>query len=74
MVLLTHSAHVCTMVHRSNEVSMAKRKAVKRVKIRHVVYLDPKMSKELLALRDKTGALPTEIVRRALGEYLKRAK
>jgi hypothetical protein len=44
------------------------------VKIRHVIYLDPDLSKKLLSQSDKTGAKPTEIVRRALREYLKRAK
>jgi len=46
----------------------------KRIKVRHTVYLDPPLSKALLARSAKTGALPTEIVRRALREYLKRAK
>ena len=45
-----------------------------RIKIRHTVYLDPDLSKKLLARSKKTGALPTEIVRRALREYLKKAK
>ncbi|HXJ11725.1 MAG TPA: ribbon-helix-helix domain-containing protein [Candidatus Limnocylindrales bacterium] len=45
-----------------------------RIKVRHVVYLEPDQSKKLMARSKKTGALPTEIVRRALREYLKRAK
>jgi hypothetical protein len=44
-----------------------------RLKVRHTVYLEPELSKKLLARSKKTGALPTEIVRRALREYLKRA-
>jgi hypothetical protein len=45
-----------------------------RLKVRHTVYLEPDLSKKLLARSKKTGALPTEIVRRALREYLKRVK
>jgi hypothetical protein len=45
-----------------------------RIKVRHTVYLEPDLSKKLLAHSKKTGALPTEIVRRALREYLKRSK
>jgi hypothetical protein len=47
---------------------------VKRFKIRHTVYLEPDLSKKLLARSKKTGAMPTEIVRRALRQYLKVAK
>ena len=45
-----------------------------RLKIRHTVLSEPDLSKKLLARSKKTGALPTEIVRRALRAYLKRAK
>jgi hypothetical protein len=45
-----------------------------RLKVRHTVYLDPDLSRKLLARSKKTGALPTELVRRALHEYLKKAK
>jgi hypothetical protein len=50
------------------------RKPPKRNKIRHTVYLEPELSKKLMARSQFTGAMPTEIVRRALREYLKRAK
>jgi len=43
-------------------------------KIRHTVYLEPELSKQLLARSKKTGAMPTELVRRALREYLKKAR
>jgi hypothetical protein len=43
-------------------------------KLRHVVYLEPDLSKKLLDRSKKTGAPPTEIVRRALREYLKKTK
>jgi Ribbon-helix-helix domain len=43
-----------------------------RLKVRHTVYLEPALSKTLLAASKKTGAKPTEIVRRALRVYLKR--
>jgi len=49
-------------------------KQPRRFKIRHTVYLEPDLSKKLLSLSDITGAKPTELVRRALREYLKRAK
>lgn len=45
-----------------------------RLKVRHTVYLEPELSKKLLARSKKTGAMPTEIVRRALREYLKKAR
>jgi predicted transcriptional regulator len=44
------------------------------MKIRHTVYLEPELSKKLKDRSMLTGAPPTEIVRRALREYLKRAK
>jgi hypothetical protein len=50
------------------------RKPPVRLKVRHTVYLEPEMSKQLLARSAKTGAMPTEIVRRALRDYLKKAK
>jgi len=31
-----------------------------RLKVRHTVYLEPELSKKLLARSKKTGALPTE--------------
>jgi hypothetical protein len=46
----------------------------KRNKVRHTIYLEPEQSKKLMAWSAKTGALPTELVRRALREYLKRTK
>jgi hypothetical protein len=45
-----------------------------RLKIRHTVYLEPELSKKLLARSKKTGAMPTELVRRALREYLKKVR
>jgi len=51
-----------------------KRKPPNRLKIRHTVYLEPELSKQLAARSALTGAMPTEIVRRALREYLKRTK
>jgi hypothetical protein len=45
-----------------------------RLKIRHTVYLEPELSKKLLARSKQTGAPPTEIVRRALREYLRKEK
>ena len=45
-----------------------------RLKVRHTVYLEPELSKKLLARSKKTGAPPTELVRRALREYLKKAR
>jgi hypothetical protein len=51
-----------------------KRKLPNRLKVRHTVYLEPELSKRLAAHSHLTGVLPTEIVRRALREYLKRAK
>jgi hypothetical protein len=32
-----------------------------RIKVRHTVYLDPDLSKKLLAQTKRTGALPTEM-------------
>ena len=51
-----------------------KRKPPNRLKVRHTVYLEPELSKQLVARSALTGALPTEIVRRALRDYLKRVK
>jgi hypothetical protein len=48
--------------------------SIMRVEVRHTVYVDPDLGKRLLARSTQTGALPTEIVRRALREYLKRVK
>ena len=45
-----------------------------RHKVRHTVYLEKELSKKLLKRSEDTGAKPTEIVRRALREYLKRAR
>jgi hypothetical protein len=52
----------------------SKRKPPNRLKIRHTVYLEPDLSRQLAARSALTGALPTEIVRRALRDYLKREK
>ena len=43
-----------------------------RQKVRHTIYLEKKMSVQLMQLSEKTGAKPTEIVRRALAEYLQK--
>jgi len=51
-----------------------KRKPPNRLKVRHTVYLEPELSKQLATRSALTGALPTEIVRRALRDYLKRTK
>jgi predicted DNA-binding protein len=44
------------------------------VKIRTVVYLAPEVSEALKKLSSKSGAPVGELVRRAVVEYLKKAK
>ena len=43
-------------------------------KVRHIVYLEKAQSAELEKLAAKTGAPVTELVRRAVAEYLKRSR
>ncbi len=51
---------------------MGQPKKPNRNKVRRVAYLEPKQDTQLLALSAKTGATPTELMRRALAEYLKK--
>jgi hypothetical protein len=58
---------LCTVVH-----NYGQEEAYRMNKVRFAIYLEKPQAAKLLKLSEETGAPVTELVRRALAEYLKK--